>query len=344
MVIVMERNAKEEEIEAVIEKLTSNGFDIHRSTGVERTILGAVGAHVVDTRDYELMPGVREVHRVTSPYKLAARAFCPEGTVIEVNGVRIGSEEVAIMAGACTIKDYAECDAIARRLRKQGVRIIRGGAFKPRTSPYSFQGHGEAGLKALRQAADENGMAIISEVLEPHQIPLAEKYIDIVQIGARNMQNYGLLRELGQLKKPVLLKRGMSATVQDLLLAAEYIMSEGNHQVMLCERGIRTFETHTRNTMDISAIPVIHKLSHLPIIADPSHAIGIRDKVPPLARAAVAAGADGLLMEVHTDPEQALCDGAQTLYMEQFEKLMKELREIARAVGRVVPEAETVTA
>jgi len=344
MVIVMERNAKEEEIEAVIEKLTSNGFDIHRSTGVERTILGAVGAHVVDTRDYELMPGVREVHRVTSPYKLAARAFCPEGTVIEVNGVRIGSEEVAIMAGACTIKDYAECDAIARRLRKQGVRIIRGGAFKPRTSPYSFQGHGEAGLKALRQAADENGMAIISEVLEPHQIPLAEKYIDIVQIGARNMQNYGLLRELGQLKKPVLLKRGMSATVQDLLLAAEYIMSEGSHQVMLCERGIRTFETHTRNTMDISAIPVIHKLSHLPIIADPSHAIGIRDKVPPLARAAVAAGADGLLMEVHTDPEQALCDGAQTLYMEQFEKLMKELREIARAVGRVVPEAETVTA
>lgn len=344
MVIVMERNAKEEEIEAVIEKLTSQGFDIHRSTGVERTILGAVGARVVDTRDYELMEGVKEVHRVTSPYKLAARAFCPEGTVIEVNGVRIGGQEVAIMAGACTINDYAECDAIATRLRKQGVRIIRGGAFKPRTSPYSFQGHGEAGLKALRQAADENGMAIISEVLEPHQIPLAEKYIDIVQIGARNMQNYGLLRELGQLRKPVLLKRGMSATVQDLLLAAEYIMSEGNHQVMLCERGIRTFETHTRNTMDISAIPVIHKLSHLPIIADPSHAIGIRDKVPPLARAAVAAGADGLLVEVHTDPEQALCDGAQTLYMEQFEKLMKELREIARAVGRVVPEAEAVTA
>lgn len=338
----MERNAKEDQVEAVIEKLTSQGFDIHRSTGVERTILGAVGARVVDTRNYELMKGVKEVHRVTSPYKLAARAFCPEGTVIDVNGVKIGGEEVAVMAGACTINDYVECDAIATRLKKQGVRIIRGGAFKPRTSPYSFQGHGEEGLKALRQAADENGMAIISEVLEPHQIPLADKYIDIVQIGARNMQNYGLLREIGQMQKPALLKRGMSATVQDLLLAAEYIMSEGNHQVMLCERGIRTFETHTRNTMDISAIPIIHKLSHLPIIADPSHAIGIRDKVPPLARAAVAAGADGLLIEVHTDPEQALCDGAQTLYMEQFEKLLEEVRKIARAVGRSIPEAEAV--
>lgn len=338
MIIVMKTNATEEQIEAVIQKLTSQGFDVHRSTGVERTILGAVGARIVDTRDYELLDGVKEVYRITEPYKLASRAFKPEGTVIRLGpDVEIGGREVVMMAGPCTIKDFEECDIIGERLKQMGVKIMRGGAFKPRTSPYSYQGGGEEALKAIRMAADKHGMYVISEVMESSQIPIALEYIDIIQIGARNMQNYPLLRDVGRVQKPVLLKRGMSARIKDLLLAAEYIMSEGNQQVILCERGIRTFETHTRNTLDISAIPVVHKWSNLPIIVDPSHAIGIRDKVAPLARAAVAAGADGLLIEVHYDPEQALCDGAQTLYLEQFEELMGQLRAIAAAVDREIP-------
>ena len=226
--------------------------------------------------------------------------------------MKIGGSEVVVMAGPCTIEDFEQSDIIAGRIKAAGAKVIRGGAFKPRTSPYSFQGHGEKGLKDLRKAADKHGLLVISEVMESSQLPLARDYIDIIQIGARNMQNYGLLRDIGQTDIPALLKRGMSATISDLLLAAEYIMAEGNHRVILCERGIRTFETHTRNTLDISAIPVIHELSHLPIVVDPSHAIGFRDKVPPLARAA-AAGADGLLLEVHHDPENAICDGAQTL-------------------------------
>lgn len=336
MVIVMKQDATEAQMERVIERLVGQGFDVHRSSGVERTILGAVGARVVDTRDYEVLEGVKEVHRITEPYKLASRAFRPEGTIIRLGDIEIGGPQVVVMAGPCTVRDFAECDEIGARLKACGVGIIRGGAFKPRTSPYSFQGHGETALRDLRKAADTHGLLVISEVLESCQIPLAEQYIDIVQIGARNMQNYPLLRALGRMRKPVLLKRGMSATIQDLLLAAEYIMSEGNQQVVLCERGIRTFETYTRNTLDISAIPVVKKLSHLPIVVDPSHAIGIRDKVAPLARAAVAAGADGLLIEAHTDPDGALCDGAQTLYMEQFEKLMEELRIIAGAVRRTL--------
>jgi len=238
------------------------------------------------------------------------------------------------MAGPCTIEDYEQCNLIGERIRAAGARVIRGGAFKPRTSPYSFQGHGEEGLKSIRKAADNHGLLVISEIMESSQLPLAQEYIDIIQIGARNMQNYGLLRDIGQTEIPALLKRGMSATISDLLLAAEYIMAEGNHRVILCERGIRTFETHTRNTLDISAIPVIHELSHLPIVVDPSHAIGLRDKVPPLARAAMAAGADGLLLEVHHDPDNAICDGAQTMTLEQFEDLMGDLKVIAGAVGR----------
>ncbi|TDI13059.1 MAG: 3-deoxy-7-phosphoheptulonate synthase [Acidobacteria bacterium] len=334
MVIVMKQHATDSQIEGVVEKLVSQGFDVHRSTGVERTILGAVGAKVVDIRDYELVEGVQEVHRITQPYKLASRAFRPEGTVIEIKDVKIGGGETVVMAGPCTIEDYEQCNRIGERIRAAGARVIRGGAFKPRTSPYSFQGHGEEGLKSIRKAADNHGLLVISEIMESSQLPLAQEYIDIIQIGARNMQNYGLLRDIGQTDIPALLKRGMSATISDLLLAAEYIMAEGNHRVILCERGIRTFETHTRNTLDISAIPVIHELSHLPIVVDPSHAIGIRDKVPPLARAAMAAGADGLLLEVHHDPDNAICDGAQTMTLEQFDDLMGELKVIAGAVGR----------
>ncbi len=342
MVIVMQRDATEKQIEGIIEKLVSQGFDVHRSTGVEHTILGAVGAKVVDTRDYEVVEGVKEVHRITEPYKLASRAFRPEGTVIEIGDVKIGGDEVIVMAGPCTIENFEYCDIVAERVKAAGAKIIRGGAFKPRTSPYSFQGHGEEGLKAIRKAADKHGLLVISEVMESIQLPLAQDYIDIIQIGARNMQNYGLLRDIGKANIPALLKRGMSATIDDLLLAAEYIMAEGNHQVLLCERGIRTFETQTRNTLDISAIPVIHNLSHLPVIVDPSHAIGVRDKVAPLARAAVAAGADGLLVEVHHDPDNAICDGAQSMKLDQFEELMQELGVISGAVNRPIAGQEAV--
>jgi len=342
MVIVMHRDATEKQVEQVIGKLESQGFDVHRSTGVEHTILGAVGAKVVDTRDYEMVEGVKEVHRISEPYKLASRAFRPEGSVIEIGDVKIGGDQVVIMAGPCTIENFEFCDIVAERVKAAGASIIRGGAFKPRTSPYSFQGHGEEGLKAIRKAADNHGLLVISEVMEASQLPLAEDYIDIIQIGARNMQNYGLLRDIGKTSIPALLKRGMSATISDLLLAAEYIMAEGNHNVLLCERGIRTFETQTRNTLDISAIPVIHNLSHLPVIVDPSHAIGVRDKIAPLARAAVAAGADGLLLEVHHDPDNAICDGAQSMKLDQFDDLMQELRVISGAVDRSIAGQEPV--
>ena len=338
MIIVMKQRVTEAQIEGVIEKLVAQGFDVHRSTGVERSILGVVGANVVDTRAYEMLEGVKEVHRITEPYKLTSRAFRPQGSVVEVGDVKIGGDEVVVMAGPCAIEDYHQCDVIGERIRAAGARVMRGGAFKPRSSPYSFQGHGIEGLRAIRKAADKHGLYVISEIMESSQIPLAKDHIDIIQIGARNMQNYGLLRDVGRTNIPVLLKRGMSATLSDLLLGAEYIMSEGNHQVILCERGIRTFETHTRNTLDISAIPVLQQLSHLPIVVDPSHAIGVRDKVAPLARAAVAAGADGLLLEAHHDPDKAVCDGAQSLKLEQFDELMDELRLIASAVKRRVDE------
>ena len=336
MVIVMDETANEEQISGVIDKLVRLGFDIHRSTGVRHTVLGAVGERDIDWRDIELLEGVKEVLRITAPYKLANRGFKPEGTQITIKDVTFGGREVVMMAGPCTIESRDQVMAIAEIVSKQGAKVLRGGAFKPRTSPYSFQGLGEEGLKYIRQAADRYNMLVVSEVMEPSQIPLFIRYVDILQIGARNMQNFNLLRELGRINKPVLLKRGPAATIEETLLAAEYVMSGGNHQVILCERGIRTFEPYLRNTFDIAAIPVFKKLSHLPVAADPSHATGRRDKVPPVAQAALAAGADALLIEVHNDPENALCDGAQSLLPEQFETLMHRLRLIAMAVDREI--------
>ena len=336
MVVLMQSGATEDQIQHVIDRLVSLGFDIHRSTGASHTVIGAVGVGPdFDPRDIEVLPGVREVVRVTQPYKLANRAFKPEGTVVRLpNGVCIGGTEIVVAAGPCAVESAEQMEAIAGRVAQLGARLLRGGAFKPRTSPYSFQGLGEPGLRLLRDAADRHGLLVVSEIMDASQLPLMLPLVDVLQVGARNMQNYHLLRALGQARKPVLLKRGLSATIEELLLSAEYIMAGGNHNVILCERGIRTFETSTRNTMDIAAIPVIKKMSHLPVIADPSQGTGRRDQVPPMARAAVAAGADGLLIEVHNDPERALSDGAQSLYFDQFEKLMSELRMIAPAVGR----------
>jgi 3-deoxy-7-phosphoheptulonate synthase len=335
MVIVMEKHTSEGNVEHVVAELTSRGFDVHRSTGSDHTVLGVVG-HVdtIDPREFELMEGVQEVVRVSEPYKLSSRTFRREKTVVKARGVDIGGHDVVVMAGPCTIENEAQVFETARRVAKAGARVLRGGAYKPRTSPYAFQGMGVEGLKILRAAGDEFNLATVSEVMEISQIEGMLPYVDILQVGARNMQNFNLLSALGQIRKPILLKRGMSATIQEWLLASEYVLSGGNYDVILCERGIRTFETYTRNTLDISAIPVIDKLSHLPIIADPSHAVGRRDKVMPLARAIVAAGADGLLIEVHHDPEKAVCDGPQSLYPDQFTRLMDELRIIVPAVGR----------
>jgi 3-deoxy-7-phosphoheptulonate synthase len=338
MVVVMQEGATEDQIQHAISKLMEMGFDIHRSTGAQQTVLGAVGARRdFDVRDIELVDGVEEVLRISAPYKLASRAFRPEGTIVKLGpGVAVGGKQVVVMAGPCSVESAEQIDTIASFLSKLGVRVLRGGAFKPRSSPYSFQGLGQQGLELIRRAADKYKMLVISEVMDQTQIPMVLEYVDVLQVGARNMQNYNLLKELGKTSKPVLLKRGISATLEELLLSAEYIMSGGNYNVVLCERGIRTFESYTRNTLDVSAIPVIQKLSHLPIVADPSHGTGRRDKVPPMARAAVAAGADGLLLEVHHDPEHALSDGAQSLYPEQFEKLMKELQMIVPAVERTI--------
>ncbi len=338
MIVAMQEGAKDEQIQHVVEHLVKLGFAVHRTTGVRQTILAAVGArHDFDKRDLEVLPGVQEVYRVSAPYKLAGKSFRPEGTIIELpRGVKIGGNEIVVMAGPCSVESREKLFRDAEVVAKAGAKGLRGGAFKPRSSPYSFQGMGEEGLKIMREAGDRFGLLVISEVMEISQIPLMMTYVDILQVGARNMQNFNLLRELGKIRKPILLKRGIAATIEELLLSAEYIMSGGNYEVILCERGIRTFETYTRNTMDISAIPVVKKLSHLPMAGDPSHATGRRDKVPPMARAAVAAGADALLIEVHHDPEQALSDGAQSLFPAQFEQLMKELKMIAPAVGRVM--------
>ena len=336
MVIVMQEGASDAQIQNVIDKLIAHGFDVHRSTGASHTVLGAVGVQRdFDHRDFELLEGVREVMRITQPFKLASRQFKPEGTVIDLGrGVRIGGPDVVVAAGPCSVESREQVHAIAEAVAKAGAKILRGGAFKPRTSPYAFQGLGEHGLQLMREAADKFGLFTVSEVMDPSQVAMMGNYVDIYQVGARNMQNYHLLRALGEVRKPVLLKRGMSATMEELLLSAEYILSGGNYNVVLCERGIRTFETYTRNTFDLAAIPVIQKLSHLPMWADPSHGTGRRDKVPPMARAAVAAGADGLLIEVHNDPEHALSDGAQSLEPANFTQLMAELRIIAPAIGR----------
>jgi 3-deoxy-7-phosphoheptulonate synthase len=338
MIIAMQQGATEEQIQHVIERLVNLGFEVHRSTGAVQTVLGAVGVRPdFDIREIEVLDGVKEAHRITSPYKLAGRSFRPEGTEIRFgNGVVIGGKNIVLMAGPCAVESRDQLFAVAERVAKAGAKALRGGAFKPRTSPYSFQGLGLEALKLLREAGDKFGLLVISEVMEISQIELMLPYVDMFQVGARNMQNFNLLRELGKVRKPVLLKRGIAATLEELLLSAEYIMAGGNYEVILCERGIRTFETYTRNTLDISAIPIIKKLSHLPMTADPSHGTGRRDKVAPMARAAVAAGCDALLIEVHHDPEKALSDGAQSLFPEQFEQLMGELRMIAPAVGRTI--------
>lgn len=337
MIVVMQEGATEPQIQGVIDRLVELGFDVHRSTGVFHTVLGGVGGKdEFDLGVFEVMEGVKDAHRIASPYKLVSRGFRPAGTVVRIGGVDIGGERVVVMAGPCSVENRDQINRSAEVVAKAGATVIRGGAFKPRSSPYAFQGLGEAGLQMLREAADRNGLLVVSEVMDQTQIPVVAQYSDILQVGARNMQNFNLLRELGRQRKPVLLKRGIAATIEELLLSAEYIMAGGNYDVILCERGIRTFETYTRNTMDISAIPVVKKLSHLPIVADPSHGTGRRDKVAPMARAAVAAGADGLLVEVHPDPDRALSDGAQSLRPEQFEDLMRQLRMIAPAVGRTI--------
>jgi len=337
MVVVMQERATEEQVQRVIAQLTEQGFDVHRSTGALKTVLGAVGGNrECDPRLIEVLEGVQEVIRITEPYKLASRTFKPEATVIQIGDVRIGGDEVIVMAGPCSAETEEQVQASAAAVKRAGAKVFRGGAFKPRSSPYSFQGLGEAGLRMLRDASDEHNMKLISEVMDISQIDVVEKYADILQVGARNMQNFTLLKELGKARKPVLLKRGISATIEEWLLSAEYVLSGGNMNVMLCERGIRTFESYTRNTLDISAIPVVKKLSHLPIVVDPSHGTGRRDKVAPMARAAVAAGADGLIIEVHNDPDHALSDGAQSMFPNQFDRLMAELRIIAPAIGRAM--------
>jgi 3-deoxy-7-phosphoheptulonate synthase len=337
MLVVMQENASPEQIQRVMDRLIEDGFDVHRSTGTFHTVLGGVGGRTdFDIGVFEVLEGVREVHRIVSAYKLASRVFRPQGTIVRIGNVKIGGNNVVVMAGPCSVESRDQIERAADIVADGGAKVIRGGAFKPRSSPYSFQGMGEEGLQLLRAAADRRGLLVISEVMDATQIPVMLQYADILQIGARNMQNYTLLRELGKIRKPVLLKRGLAATIEELLLSAEYILSGGNYDVMLCERGIRTFETYTRNTFDVSAIPVVKKLSHLPMIGDPSHGTGRRDQVPPMARAAVAAGADGLLMEVHHDPDHALSDGAQSLTAAQYMELMKQLRLIAEAVGRTI--------
>ncbi len=345
MIVAMQEKATDDQIQAVVERMVEIGFNVHRTTGALQTILAGVGTPgQFDHKDFELLAGVAEVVRISSPYKLAGRGFRPEGTIVQFpNSVAVGGDEVTVMAGPCSIESRDQIFTVAAQVKAAGAKFLRGGAFKPRSSPYSFQGMGLAGLKLLREVGDATGLLIISEVMEISQIDLMLPYIDCYQVGARNMQNFNLLRELGQVRKPVLLKRGIAATLEELLLSAEYILSGGNYDVILCERGIRTFETYTRNTMDISAIPVIKKLSHLPIVADPSHGTGRRDMVPQMARAAVAAGADGLLIEVHPNPDKAISDGAQSLFPDQFAKLMDELRIIAPAVGRCIAHPVGVT-
>jgi 3-deoxy-7-phosphoheptulonate synthase len=337
LVVILEKNATTEQIDNVVKHLESFGFQIHKSTGAERTILGAIGVKPnFDTRNISILDGVDEVYRITTPYKLASRNFHEANSVIKIKDIEIGGNKIAMMSGPCSIENENQIFRLAKVVAQSGAKILRGGAFKPRTSPYSFQGLGEEGLKLIRAAADEYNLLVITEVMQIDQIELIYKYTDIFQLGARNMQNFSLIKELGKVDKPVMLKRGIAATIEEWLMSAEYILSGGNKNIFLCERGIRTFENYTRNTFDLSAIPVVHKKSHLPIIADPSHATGLRDQVPPMARAAVAAGADGIMIEIHDDPENALSDGPQALLPETYLKLMEELRLIANAIGRTI--------
>ena len=337
MVIVMRESATEEQIEAVAKRLKEYNLNVHKVVGITRTILGAIGdVSNVDMRTFTIMEGVFDVHRISEPYKLAGRTFHSDDSIIQVGDAVFGGDQVTVIAGPCAIESEEQLFTIAKSIKDAGAKVLRGGAFKPRTSPYSFQGLGIDGLKLMKAASEEYNLPTVSEIMRENQLDSLVEYIDILQVGARNMQNFPLLKELGTINKPILLKRGMSARIEELLMAAEYIMSGGNYQVIMCERGIRTFENYTRNTLDISAIPVVKKLSHLPIIADPSHGTGLRNKVAPMARAAVAAGADGLTIEVHHDPDRALSDGPQSLYPQQFARLMEEVRMIAWAIGRKI--------
>ncbi len=337
MIIIMDGTATPEQIQLVLERLYDKGFDVHRSSGANQIILGVVGdTQTIDVRDYEVFAGVHEVIRISEPYKLASRTFQKEDSIVRVGKVEFGGNKIALIAGPCSIESRDQIKKIGKFVAETGSGMLRGGAYKPRTSPYSFQGMGEEGLKYLREAGDENDLSVVSEVMDRMDIIPALKYVDMIQVGARNMQNFALLKELGKVDKPILLKRGMSATIQELLMAAEYIMAGGNRNIVLCERGIRTFETFTRNTFDISAIPVLKSLTHLPVITDPSHAIGIRNKIAPMARASIAAGADGLIIEIHYDPDNAFSDGAQTLYFDQYQQIVNEVKIIATAVNRTV--------
>lgn len=336
MLIVMNPSATKEQIQNVADFIETKGFKAHTSEGDIHTIIGAVGGKSIDQREIEILDGVQKIIKITTNYKLASRAFQEEDTVVDVNGVKIGGNHFAMIAGPCSIESYNQMDETAKQLAKTGTRILRGGAFKPRTSPYAFQGLGLEGLKIIRDVADKYNMIVATEIMQISQIDMFLEYVDILQVGTRNMQNFNLLRELGNIRKPVILKRGMSATIEEWLMSAEYLLAGGNKNVILCERGIRTFERATRNTLDISAIPVVKKMSHLPIIVDPSHGTGLRDKVLPMSRASAAAGADGLIVEVHHDPAQALCDGAQSLYPDAYASLFEDTKVILPLVDKQI--------
>ena len=345
MVIVMRPFATKKEVGAVLARIEELGYRAHLSQGVERTIIGVIGdERPLDPAAWEMLEGVENVVRILKPYKLTSREFHPENTVITLNGVAIGGDSIVVMAGPCSVESRAQIHEIAHMVKAAGATILRGGAFKPRTSPYSFQGMGEPGLQLLREAADATGLLMVTEVVSPMEVPLVAQYADILQLGTRNMQNYSLLHAVGEAHKPVLLKRGMSSTIEELLMAAEYILSHGNYRVMVCERGIRTFETYTRNSLDINAVPALKQLTHLPVIVDPSHATGKRELVDAASRAAIAAGADGLIIEVHNHPERALSDGAQSLTGEQFAAMVKRLARVAEAVDRRLAVGEPVVA
>lgn len=337
MIIIMKHGATTSEIANVAARVEQMGCQAHLSQGEERTIIGVVGnGRPIDHEQIERMMGVERTVPVLRPFKLASREFHPRDSVFPINGVSIGGQQVIVMAGPCAVENRELLLEGAAAVKEAGAKVLRGGAFKPRTSPYSFQGLGEEGLRLLAEAKQATGMPIVTEVMAPEQVPLVTTYADILQVGARNMQNYALLHAVGEAQRPVLLKRGMMSTIEELLMSAEYILSHGNHRVILCERGIRTFETYTRNTLDISAVPLLKQLSHLPVVIDPSHGTGHWELVAPVARAAVAAGADGLIIEVHPNPEVALSDGAQSLKPSRFAELMETLRPIAAAVGRSV--------
>ena len=335
MIVVMKGDCKKEEINTVVRRIEEYGLQAHVSQGVEHTVVGILGQIFPELQDrMELLPGVEQVIPISKPYKLASREFHPQNTTVQINDITIGGDEIVVMAGPCAVETEEQLLTTALAVKASGANILRGGAFKPSTSPYQFRGLGKEGLKLLAKVREETGMPVITEVMSSTDVELVAGYADILQIGARNMQNFVLLDEVGKIKKPVMLKRGLSATIQEWLLAAEYILSQGNERVILCERGVRTFETYTRNTMDVSAIPAIKKVSHLPIIADPSHATGMWHLVTPVALAAIAAGADGLMIEVHPNPDLALKDGAQSLTFDNFRKLMSQLTQIAQATGR----------